>query len=76
MKRRIFLRLLGLSPIAAAVTPLLPEEESILGLKRTGKMAFTMNFPDTPIPWMCSGCVWPETSRDLFNMDEIITEHD
>ena len=76
MKRRVFLRLLGLSPIAAAVTPLLPEEESILGLKRTGKMAFTMNFPDTPIPWMCSGCVWPETSRDLFNMDEIITEHD
>ena len=75
MTRRVFLRLLGLSPTAAAVTPLQPEE-SILGLKRTGEMAFTMNFPDTPIPWMCSGCVWPETSRDLFNMNEIITEHD
>lgn len=74
MKRRAFLRLLGLSPIAAAVAPLLPASEPyILGLKRTGVMSFTMNFADdATLPWVASG--WVHKSDDGFPVSRELGE--
>lgn len=57
MNRRSFIaRVVGAvvaAPIAAAVA----QEAPVLGIRRSAPMPFTINFPDSPMPWICSGWV-------------------
>lgn len=61
--RRGFLRLVGITPIAAAVAPV-AVAEALPVHKEMG-----IAFPDKPlIPWMCSGWVGPEIHDELREM--------